>query len=600
MSLNHLKCGDSSCWCNFYGVNFIFVSDMENYYKRKPTTNLSSPTLENDNNDQVPSPSKKSYVEVNPADLPADPGLRNPIANYHHKEREQIQRAYLQKGPCQPCDHIFPYSEFGQVKRRFNPAWFKEFSSWLEYSIEKDAAFCLCCYIFGEQTRYDVFVTKGYRNWKKKERIADHVGGPNSAHNQAYEKCQNLLNQKQHIETVIIKQSDQARIEYRIRLKATLDCIRLLLRQGLPFRGHDESEKSSNMGNFLELLKVIAQQNESIKRVVLDNAPENLKLTSPKIQKDIVSAAALEATRDIISELGDAPFALLVDESRDISMKEQTAVVVRYVDMQGCVIERFLAIEHVTYTTTQSLKGTVETIFSRHGLSLTRLRGQGYDGASNMQVELNGLKTLIMNANPTAFYVHCFAHQLQSTLIAVAKKHQPIAQFFDSVSQVLNVVGASSKRNDMLKHIQAAKVAEALDNGELESGRGLNQETSLKRPGDTRWGSHYDTLLNLILMFSSVVDVLEIISEDHTSEHMGFACNLMLQLESFDFVFKMHLMRDLLGITDELSKTLQRKDQDIVNAMELVRISKERLQMMRDDGWDSIKPRPELIKINSN
>ena len=47
-------------------------------------------------------------------------------------------------------------------------------------------------------------------------------------------------------------------------------------------------------------------------------------------------------------------------------------------------------------------------------------------------------------------------------------------------------------------------------------------------------------------------------------------------------------MRDLLGITDELSKTLQRKDQDIVNAMELVRISKERLQMMRDDGWDSL------------
>ena len=118
-------------------------------------------------------------------------------------------------------------------------------------------------------------------------------------------------------------------------MKATLDCIRLLLRQELPFHGHDEFEKSSNMGNFLELLKVIAEQNESIKRVVLDNAPENLKLTSPKIQKDIVSSAALEDTCDIISQLGDALFALLVDESRDISMKEQMVVVVHYVDMQG-------------------------------------------------------------------------------------------------------------------------------------------------------------------------------------------------------------------------------------------------------------------------
>ena len=75
------------------------------------------------------------------------------------------------------------------------------------------------------------------------------------------------------------------------------------------------------MGNFLELLQVLANQNEAIKRVVLENAPENLKLTSPKIQKDIVNAAAIETTQAIISKLRDAPFSLLGDESSDISIK---------------------------------------------------------------------------------------------------------------------------------------------------------------------------------------------------------------------------------------------------------------------------------------
>ena len=84
----------------------------------------------------------------------------------------------------------------------------------------------------------------------------------------------------------------------------------------------------------------------------MENALENLKLTSPKIQKDIVSAAAMETTKAIISELGDAPFALLVDESRDISMKEQMAIILSYVDKKGHVIERFLIVEHVTNTTT--------------------------------------------------------------------------------------------------------------------------------------------------------------------------------------------------------------------------------------------------------
>lgn len=126
----------------------------------------------------------------------------------------------------------------------------------------------------------------------------------------------------------------------------------------------------------------------------------------------MVRAVALETTQDIISELGDAPFSLLVDDSCDNSMKEQMAIVIHYVDMHGCVIERFLAIEHVTDTTAQSIKAAIDAVFCRQGLSLTRLRGQGYDGAINMWGELNGLKTLMMNVNPPTFYVLCFAHQL--------------------------------------------------------------------------------------------------------------------------------------------------------------------------------------------
>ena len=129
------------------------------------------------------------------------------------------------------------------------------------------------------------------------------------------------------------------------------------------------------MGNFLELLQVLTNQNEDIKRVVLRNATENLKLTSPKIQKDIANAFALETTHVIISDLGDAPFALLVDESRDISIKEQMAAIIRYVDEWGCIIERFLAIEHVADTKAQSLKAAIKAIFSSHGLSITSLHG---------------------------------------------------------------------------------------------------------------------------------------------------------------------------------------------------------------------------------
>ncbi|PKU82549.1 hypothetical protein MA16_Dca026094 [Dendrobium catenatum] len=43
--------------------------------------------------------------------------------------------------------------------------------------------------------------------------------------------------------------------------------------------------------------------------------------------------------------------------------------------------------------------------------------------------------------------------------------------------------------------------------------RGLNQEIALQRPGDTHWGSHYDSLNSLILLFGSILEVLEILKK---------------------------------------------------------------------------------------
>ena len=89
---------------------------------------------------------------------------------------------------------------------------------------------------------------------KKKERFDIHVGGPNSAHNKAWKCCQDLLNQKQHIQFSFAKQSDQARKDYRVRIIAALDCIHFILCQGLAFCGRDETETPTTKEIFLSFL----------------------------------------------------------------------------------------------------------------------------------------------------------------------------------------------------------------------------------------------------------------------------------------------------------------------------------------------------------
>jgi hypothetical protein len=155
------------------------------------------------------------------------------------------------------------------------------------------------------------------------------------------------MNEKQSIMTLLSEQTVKSQSDYRTRLNASIECARFLLHQGLPFRGHDECECSSNQGNYLELLHFLSRNNEAIKRVTFSEAPRHNKLTSPDIQKDITQAAAEEITNVIIKDLGDSLFSILIDESRDISIKEQMAVVLRYVDNNGHIIECFLGIQHV-------------------------------------------------------------------------------------------------------------------------------------------------------------------------------------------------------------------------------------------------------------
>ena len=114
--------------------------------------------------------------------------------------------------------------------------------------------------------------------------------------------------------------------KYQTRLDASVAFIWFLLRQELTFRGHNESEESTNKGNFLKLLEFHASRDESIKNFALKNAPKNDKLTSPRIQKEIINATA-KTTEAIIRYLRNELFSILVDESRDVSIKEQMAIV---------------------------------------------------------------------------------------------------------------------------------------------------------------------------------------------------------------------------------------------------------------------------------
>ncbi|XP_059285124.1 uncharacterized protein LOC132038477 [Lycium ferocissimum] len=443
---------------------------------------------------------KKQKQRVDLDSLSADPKKRIHILDYLPDELDEIRRAYIQRRPHQP-----------QL-----PMFLKQIL--MDESIHQGGG--------------EAFSSIGFKSWHKKKRLDTHVGELNSDHNQAKKKCEDLMRQEQSIQVVFVNPDNKTKLEHRIRSKASIEVVRLFLNQGLAFRGHHEDESSLNKDKFLEILSWYAKRCDKIGDLVLKMAPRNDQLTSHKIQKDIITSCKLETIKVTMEDLNGNYFSLLVDESCDVSCKEKMAIVLRYVDRWGSVVEWFIGIVHVRDTSALCLKEAIVNCLAQHSLSLSHIHGQCYDGASNMQGLLSGHKTLIQQESRSAHAIHCFSHQLQLTLVEVSKKCLQVEELVLSVSNVLNAVRGSFKRMDELRESQAEKVQEALDMVEVATGKGLNQELGLAKAANTRW--------------------------------------------------------DILAITNELNESLQKKEQDIANAMLLVQVVKKRLQDLRDEGWDPL------------
>ncbi|XP_073295905.1 uncharacterized protein [Primulina huaijiensis] len=285
--------------------------------------------------------------------LERDPGLRRQIWEYSPNEQEEIRRAYLNLKPSE----------------------------------------CL------KQTAFTVV---GFDNWKKARSgktcsFQCHIGKDNvsSPRRIAEKACEDLMNQPQYIPRFFNKISSEAVARNHLRLKVGIHVVRLLALQGVPFRGHDESSNSSNRGNFLEFLDVVALYNDELSDAI-HKAPKN-----PMRVKNV-----------ILEEIADNKYCIVIDEARDESKIEQMSIVLRFVDKNGCIQERFFGLVHVSDTTALKLKNAIYSYLSHYNLDVQNIRGQGYDGARNMRGEFNGLQALILKDCKSAYYVHCFAHRL--------------------------------------------------------------------------------------------------------------------------------------------------------------------------------------------
>ncbi|KAL4085319.1 hypothetical protein QTP88_027178 [Uroleucon formosanum] len=265
--------------------------------------------------------------------------------------------------------------------RRFTSRHYKVYN-WIEYSVSKDEIFCFPCRHFSAN-----IIASGKTAVQKNHSLS-------------------IANQVNNIR-------QQNIIENREHLKFLLKAVLFLSKQGLAFRGHNESDISKNKGNFLEILDMFADD-----KIKLRLQARYGHYTSPEYQNDFISSIA-QCTRQIILNSMNkfGVYTIMFDETKDLSKKEQMSFLIRFVDKELNICEKSIGCYHMENSNAESLASEIIKILSINKLNIMNCIGQCYDGASVMSGQYSGVQERIRFKVPHAIYVHCYAHRLNLCLV---------------------------------------------------------------------------------------------------------------------------------------------------------------------------------------
>jgi hypothetical protein len=467
-------------------------------------------------------------------------------------------------------EYIFPKLVVGKQTRSFKFNWLED-NKWLAYSEKFDGGFCKFCVMFAPSfvTKADQrllgFVTtplKKFKDAKEMFRLHESTQYHKRSVEFAEEFSKVYNHEKEDIRNQLSSHRKIAVETNRRRLRHIVACVEFCGRQELPLRGKvdsgsfDISKCSPQEGTFRAALRLRISERDEVCQSLFQCAPRNATYMSPQIQNEMIEIMGQQIETQIVTDVKKARFfSVLVDETIDVSRCQQLSLSLRYVH------ENNLREEFVTFVIVQSTTGTdlAETIFNTlHSLGLDSsfLRGQGYDGASNMSGRFSGVQSIIRNKHPLAMYTHCSSHLLNLAVCSAAST-PAIRNAFGTVQSCGNFFARSAQRSNALM----TKIE-----GSLE---GVSH-SRLQPLCETRWVERHEALIIFLELFPAVVEVLEEIQSDSCGDSSCNASILLNSITSCGFVIALICMEKVAALLMPLSRQLQSVDLDIFKVNELI------------------------------
>ena len=127
----------------------------------------------------------------------------------------------------------------------------------------------------------------------------------------------------------------------------------------------------------------------------------------------MLKVMALKIPGDVTAEIRNAEFyTIMVDEATDVSNVSQLVLCIRWVGSDLNPHEEFIGLHSLGVANADLTVHVIKDILVRMNISLSKCRGQCYDGCSTMKGEKKGVAKQIKDIEKKALLTHCYTHSL--------------------------------------------------------------------------------------------------------------------------------------------------------------------------------------------
>lgn len=463
----------------------------------------------------------------------------------------------LLKSPWAPPKNYNFAIDASHFRRKFNHAWLDQYSPWLVYSKRLKGALCKHCVLFPPATGtvkgvLGSFIIRPFTKFKDvHEDCRNHVA--TNFHKTATAAAKAFLEdvpvdvQVQSFQQNIIKENKQI-------LSSIISCVVFCGTHDMPLRGKEADE-----GVFFDLLNLRIDSGDKKLKDHLEKCRRNAVYTSPKIQNELIGLCGEVIRENVINDAKKAmAYAVLADETADISGKEQLSIGLRFCDeSQGKIREEFTGFVELKSQNAPSIAEAIDNFLVSYNFSPENCVGFGFDGCSTMAGKEGGVQAILRKKYTRALFFHCSNHKI-NLVVNDANNVPEIRNTIATVKDTINFFRESTARR--------------------------NLAPNLSRMCETRWSEKYKSIRIFAQHFSELVNALEKLSIEGNYATRKSAYQLHSAVTISSFIVALTTIAKYSAVLEPVVNALQAKSMDLVKVGEHINGIIDILKKDREDA----------------